>query len=106
MQIATTRGVGYISHDGSDARELGLRFSALFIVAGSKTVDAEALRNRLRLSEGDFRGLLDQLQRRYLVDVVSQLQGGSVVEHLRLTDEGASALQLMLERMCELPELE
>ncbi len=106
MQIATTRGVGYTSHDGSETREFGLDFSALFVVAGSKTVDAGTLRNRLRLSESDFRILLDQLQRRYLVDVVSQLQGGSVVEHLRLTEEGESTLQLMLERMCELPELE
>lgn len=106
MQVAATRGVGYLSHDGSDAREPDLCFSALFVVAGSKAVEAGTVRNRLRLSEGDFRGLLDQLQRRYLVDVVSQLQDGSVVEHLRLTEEGASALQLMLERMCELPELE
>ena len=106
MQVATTRGVGYLPHEGADAREPGLSFTALFVVAGSKTVDVGTVRNRLKLSEGEFRGLLDRLQREYLVDVVSQLQGGSVVEHLRLTEEGASVLQLMLERMCELPELE
>jgi hypothetical protein len=57
------------------------------------------------MSDDDARALIDDLQRRYLVDVVSQLEGSSIVETLRLTEQGTSTLQNMLERMCELPEL-
>jgi DNA-binding MarR family transcriptional regulator len=106
MQIASTRSVGYIRHDVPGQNESGSRFSALFVIAGSRGTDSHSLRRRLGLSEGDFRGLIDQLQRGYLVDIVSERQGGYLVEHIHLTEEGKAELQQMLESMCELPELE
>jgi DNA-binding MarR family transcriptional regulator len=106
MQIASTRSVDYIRHDGPGPTESDSRFSALFVIAGSKGTDSDSLKRRLGLSDGDFRGLIEQLQGSYLVDVVSGRQDGMLVEHVRLTDEGKAELQQMLESMCELPELE
>ena len=106
MQVAATRGAGHIRHDVPDYLESGPHFSALFVLAGSRGVDPEALRKRLGLSESDFHALLHRLQMGYLIDVVSERRGGEIVERLHLTEEGASALQRTLERMCELPELE
>jgi hypothetical protein len=106
MQTTTTWGTGRLGRVGADALESNHGFAALFVLAGSKGVESEVLRRRLKLTESDFRYLTDDLQRGYLVDVVSHLQGGSVVETLSLTDEGASTLQKMMERMCELPEIE
>ncbi|MDV3244897.1 MAG: hypothetical protein LYZ66_06995 [Nitrososphaerales archaeon] len=80
-------------------------FAPLFIIAGSKRVDLGSLKERLGLSEDGARMLIEELQKGYLVDVFSQLEGDAVVETLRLTDLGTSALQAMMERMCELPEL-
>ena len=64
------------------------------------------MRKQLGLSDDDFNALLESLQRTYLVDSVSELRGESIVEYFCLTDEGKSTLQQMMERMCELPELE
>jgi DNA-binding transcriptional ArsR family regulator len=106
MQIATTSGIGYLKHEDTDARQHASSFRALFLLSGSKGVSPGVLRNQLGLSEDDFGALLDRLQRTYLVDVVSELRGESVVEYFRLTDEEKATLQQMMERMCELPELE
>ena len=64
------------------------------------------LRKHVGLSDDDFNALLESLQRTYLVDSISELRGESIVEYFCLTDEGKSTLQQMMERMCELPELE
>jgi DNA-binding PadR family transcriptional regulator len=106
MQVTTTLGAGYIRHGVPDAKELSHHFPALFVLAGAKTMEPDALRKRLRLSEDEFDTLLHRLQMGYLVDVVSERKEGQVVDYLRLTEEGSSTLQRMLERMCELPELD
>lgn len=105
MQLAMTSGIGYLAQE-DDARRLASSFRALFVLSGSKGVSPGVLRKQLGLSDDDFSSLLDRLQRMYLVDAVSELRGESVVEYFRLTDEGTSTLQQMMERMCELPELD
>jgi len=69
-------------------------------------VSPGVLRKHVGLSDDDFNALLESLQRTYLVDSISELRGESIVEYFCLTDEGKSTLQQMMERMCELPELE
>ncbi len=68
-------------------------------------MDAASLRSRTTLSATAFGRLLGWLQREYLVDVVSTLEGDVVQETVQLTDKGESVLVSMLERTCELPEL-
>jgi len=107
LQTTTTNGIGYLRHDdGSDARQRASSFRALFVLSGSRGVSPGVLRKQLGLSDDDFNALIESLQRTYLVDSVSELRGESVVEYFCLTDEGKSTLQQMMERMCELPELE
>jgi len=107
MQTTTTRSIGYQPYDDvSDARQRASSFKALFVLSGSKGVSPGVLRKQLGLPEDDFSALLENLQRTYLVDSVSELRGESIVEYFCLTDEGTSVLQRMMERMCELPELE
>ena len=81
-------------------------FAALFIAAAPGGVDVAEVKRRLKLSESEARGVVDDLQRGYLADVVSSLDGDKVTETLRLTEEGAAILQLELEAICELPELD
>ncbi|MDA4126219.1 MAG: hypothetical protein OK452_03305 [Thaumarchaeota archaeon] len=52
-----------------------------------------------------FGDLLGWLQREYLVEVVSSLEGDEVAENVQLTERGETVLVGMLERTCELPEL-
>lgn len=68
-------------------------------------MDPEALRARTKLPPGAFRNFLRWLQREYLVDVVSSLDGEKISEKVELTDKGEVLLVRMLERTCELPEL-
>jgi hypothetical protein len=68
-------------------------------------MDVETLRTRVKLTPLAFGSLLEWLQREYLVDVVSTLDGESVEEKVELTDRGESVLVSMLEQTCELPEL-
>jgi DNA-binding MarR family transcriptional regulator len=77
----------------------------LFALAGSDSTDARALRDRFGLTESECLRLIDDLQRKYLVDVVSGLDGDSVRETLRLTEEGEAFLLRSLEQTYELPEL-
>jgi DNA-binding MarR family transcriptional regulator len=67
-------------------------------------MDVEALRERTRLTPSAFGDLLGWLQREYLVDVVTHLEGDRVVEKVELTEKGEAALVSMLEKTCELPE--
>ena len=102
MQELETIGAPQASSRGTVA---GRSFEVLFALAGSDSMDARTVGGRLGLPEADLRRLIEDLQGRYLVDVISNLEGDTVRETLRLTDDGEAALLESLERMCELPEL-
>jgi len=85
-------------------RLTGPSFNALFKLAGSESTSVVTLGNHLGLTEHETRLLVSRLQMRYLVDVVSRLDGKEVKETLRLTEDGEAALVSSLEQMCELPE--
>ena len=106
MQITKTEGIGYLRRESADSGRPATSFRALFVLSGSKGVSPTVLRRQLGLSDEDFRALIGRLQTMYLVESVSELRGDSIVEYLRLTDDGLSALQQILEGMCELPETE
>jgi hypothetical protein len=76
----------------------------LLALVSSSGTEIEALRKKLNLGEREYRSLLNALQRLYLVDVVSGLDGEAVQETLRLTDYGESVLTRAMETTCELPE--
>jgi hypothetical protein len=83
----------------------GKSLVTLLALVGTKQMEVEALRGRSRLAPAAFGDLLGWLQREYLVDVVSGLEGDRVCEKVELTDKGESLLVSLLERTCELPEL-
>jgi hypothetical protein len=74
------------------------------MLAGSDSMDAHSVSGRLGITESECRRLVEDLQGRYLLDVVSRLEGEEVKETLRLTEDGEAALLGSLEKMCELPE--
>ncbi len=78
---------------------------ALLALVGIRRMGVEALRLRTRLSPRAFDRLFSWLQREYLIDVVSALEGPRVEERVELTDKGEGVLISMLEKTCELPEL-
>lgn len=82
----------------------GRSFAVLFALAGSDSMDAKTLGKRLGLPEQECVRVVEDLQRRYLVDLVSRLDGEVVKETLRLTEEGEAVLARSLEQTCELPE--
>jgi hypothetical protein len=77
----------------------------LLALVGTKRMDVEALREKTRLTPFAFENLLGWLQREYLVDVITALEGDKVKETVALTEKGEAALVSMLESTCELPEL-
>jgi hypothetical protein len=77
----------------------------LLALVGSRRMDVKALQERTKLAPFAFDDLLRWLQREYLVEVVSTLDGDNVAEKVRLTERGETVLVGMLERTCELPEL-
>jgi len=77
----------------------------LLALVGTKRMDVEALRERTKLTPLAFESLLGWLQREYLVDVITSLQGDQVKERVTLTELGEAALVSILESTCELPEL-
>lgn len=79
--------------------------AALLTLVGSKRIEVDALRSRMKLTTEGFGALLSWLQREYLVDVVSSLDGEQVSERVELTERGEQVLLGLLEKMCELPEL-
>jgi len=83
----------------------GQSLATLLALVGTKRMDVEALRERTRLTPLAFEALLGWLQREYLVDVITSLDGDKVREDVGLTERGEEALVSMLERTCELPEL-
>ena len=77
----------------------------LLALAGTKRMDVEALHERTKLAPSVFENLLGWLQREYLVDIITNLEGDQVKEKVVLTEKGEAALVSMLESTCELPEL-
>jgi hypothetical protein len=82
----------------------GQSLVALLALAGTRRMNVEALRGRVKLTPFAFGNLLDLLQREYLVDVVSTLEGDRIEEKVALTEKGESVLVRILEQTCELPE--
>ena len=83
----------------------GQSLVALLALVGTRRMEVEALRERTKLTPFAFENLLGWLQREYLVDVITNLEGQKVKENVALTDKGEAALVSMLESTCELPEL-
>lgn len=79
--------------------------AALLALVGTRRMNVEDLRRRTKLSPLAFVNLLTWLQREYLVDVVTSLEGASIDEKVELTERGEAVLVSLLERTCELPEL-
>jgi len=100
MQELRPRGANGLSEGTVSGRS----FQILFTLAGSNSTDAKRLQGRIGLETSEFDMLIEGLNKRYLVDVVSSLEGTRVTEKLRLTEEGEATLLRSLERMCELPE--
>jgi DNA-binding MarR family transcriptional regulator len=83
----------------------GQSLVTLLALVGAKRMDVEALHERTKLTPSVFENLLGWLQRQYLVDIITTLEGEQVRENVVLTEKGEAALVRMLERTCELPEL-
>jgi hypothetical protein len=83
----------------------GQSLVTLLALVGARRMDVETLRVRTKLTPTAFSNLLGWLQREYLVDVISNLEGERVEEQVGLTEKGEEVLVSMLERTCELPEL-
>jgi hypothetical protein len=101
MQELETRSAPKASSRGTVT---GRSFEVLFALAGSDSMDARSLGARLGMTEGECRRVVEDLHGKYLLDVVSRLQGEAVKETLALTENGQAALLDSLEKMCELPE--
>ena len=82
-----------------------MSLTALLALAGSRRLEVADLQARMKLTAEGCEELLSWLQREYLVDVVSSLQGNVVSETIQLTDKGERVLIGLLEQTCELPEL-
>jgi hypothetical protein len=83
----------------------GQSLVTLLALVGTKRMDVESLRKKTRLAPFAFDDLLGWLQREYLVDVITNLEGDQVKENVSLTEKGEAALVSILESTCELPEL-
>ena len=77
----------------------------LLALAGSRSLTPDELRRRTKLTQSGFGNLIRWLQREYLIDIVSRLDGMEVREKVRLTEKGEAVLISTLEQTCELPEL-
>jgi hypothetical protein len=83
----------------------GQSLVTLLALVGAKRMDVEALRERTKLTPLAFENLLEWLQREYLVDLITSLEGDKVKESVALTEKGETVLVGTLESTCELPEL-
>ena len=106
MQETQTIGLSATTRSETGAFLTAKSLSALLALAGSKTRGIEELRRKMKLTREGFAVLLALLQREYLVDVVSRLDGYQVKVTVVLTDRGERVLLGLLEQMCELPELQ
>lgn len=80
----------------------GLRL--LLALISSEGIEANSLRRKLNIEDQEYQSLVNALQRQYLVDVVSGLDGNVVHETLRLTEYGEDVLTRLMEKTYELPE--
>ncbi len=83
----------------------GQSLVALLALVGARRMNVEVLRGKISLNPHAFGNLIAWLQREYLVDIVSTLDGDLVEEKVELTEKGEAVLVSMLEKTCELPEL-
>lgn len=83
----------------------GQSLVALLALVGARKMEVEAFRARTRLAPLAFDRLLRWLQREYLVDVITSLDGERIREEIDLSEWGESVLISMLERTHELLEL-
>jgi hypothetical protein len=83
----------------------GQSLVTLLALVGTKQMSVEDLRRKTKLTPEAFESLLGWLQREYLIDLISTLEGNQVEEDAVLTDRGETLLVSMLEKTCELPEL-
>jgi hypothetical protein len=93
------------AYEGPRAMLSGQSLVTLLALVGARRMNIEALRKRINLNPQAFGSLLGWLQREYLVDLVSTLDGDHVEEKVELTEKGEAVLVSMLEKTCELPEL-
>jgi hypothetical protein len=77
----------------------------LLALVGTRRMEVRALQERTKLTPFAFGNLLGWLQREYLVEVVTGLEGDEVAENVQLTDRGEIVLVGILEQTCELPDL-
>ncbi len=98
-----TTTIGPVDSASSDTLS-GQSLLTLLALVGTKRMDVESLRGRTKLTPYAFGNLLGWLQREYLVDVVSSLDGDEVAEKVELTEKGEQVLVGLLESTCELPE--
>ena len=66
----------------------GQSLLALLALVGTKRMDVEVLRKRTKLTTFAFGNLLGWMQREYLVEVISSLEGDQVEEKVQLTEKG------------------
>jgi DNA-binding MarR family transcriptional regulator len=100
-----TRTIDPITEAGGVVPLTSQSLTALLALAGPKQLDVSSLTARMKLDAKEFEALLSWLQREYLVDLVSSLEGQRVRTHVVLTDRGERLLVNLLEQICELPEL-
>ncbi len=91
-------------HDGPRAILSGQSLVTLLALVGARRMGVEALRGRVSLNPHAFGNLIGWLQREYLVDIVSTLDGNRVEEEVELTEKGEAVLVNILEKTCKLPE--
>lgn len=102
--MQTTRTIGPTASVAGDVLP-NQSLVALLALVGARRMEVGALRARTKLTSAAFGSLLGWLQREYLVDVVSALEGDQIEEKAVLTEKGEAVLVGMLESTCELPEL-
>lgn len=76
----------------------------LLALVSTEGAERESLKRKLKVTDSEYDSALSALQREYLVDVVSGLDGNRIRETLRLTDYGQSVLTRIMESTFELPE--
>jgi len=76
----------------------------VLLALARKSLSNEELHTSFEMDSLELGQVLYRLRRSHLVDVVSELDGTSVMQAMCLTDEGERVLLREMEQMCELPE--
>lgn len=71
---------------------------------GSKQMEFTQVMRHMGMCNAEFSKLVSELQREYLVDVVTYLDGRYVKECLSLTERGERIIYEIMEKTYELPE--